>query len=257
MSGEPPNAAPKSNFLLIVRYDGREYLGWQRNGSQPTIQYALEQAITAAFGVRSPVQGSGRTDRGAHALAHAASVMLPDGLDPEQVRADLNDELPNDIEVLTVAVRPNDFHARMSAIGKQYRYVIWNAPVCPDTEQGRVWHVPGALDVEAMRGACPVFVGEHDFASFATRPNFKQKSTTRTLTTVELTTEGPRIEIVMCADGFLYKMVRNLVRALVKVGEGRTTVAQLAEILAARTRKAAPGTAPASGLYLDEVFYDA
>jgi tRNA pseudouridine38-40 synthase len=111
------------------------------------------------------------------------------------------------------------------------------------------------LDVQAMAAACSVFVGEHDFASFATKTNFKQKSTRRTVTQAVLTTELPLITFDICADGFLYKMVRNIVRALVKVGEGRYTRADLERILAAKDRQASPGTAPASGLYLEQVFY--
>ncbi len=106
-----------------------------------------------------------------------------------------------------------------------------------------------------MNDACSIFVGEHDFASFATRPNFKQKSTRRTVTEAVLMHELPTITFEILADGFLYKMVRNIVRAIVKVGEGRYTRDDLCRILDAKDRKAAPGTAPASGLYLERVFY--
>ncbi len=251
-------APPLTNYRLTIRYDGRNYLGWQRHGDDPTIQGALEQAITAVFGVRSPIQGSGRTDRGAHALGQVASVRLPSDLDldPAAVAVALNMELAEGIEVCSAEPAPDDFHARMSATSKRYRYVIWNAERCPQEEVGLVWHIPGALDVQSMRQACPALLGRHDFASFATRPNFKQKSTVRELTDVALTHDAPRIELAFSADGFLYKMVRNIVRTLVKVGEGRYEPSDLPAILAARDRAAAPGTAPASGLYLDEVFYD-
>jgi len=109
--------------------------------------------------------------------------------------------------------------------------------------------------VQAMHDACSVFIGEKDFASFATKTNFKQKSTCRTVTEAALQHELPIITFDICADGFLYKMVRNIVRALVKVGEGRYTREDLVRILEAKDRQAAPGTAPASGLYLERVFY--
>ncbi len=256
MSQPSGDARPLANYRITLRYDGRNYMGWQRHGDQPTIQGALEAAIERAFGVGGPVQGSGRTDRGAHALGQVASSRLPRGLAPSEIVTALNVLLAEDIEVLDVAAEDDDFHARTSASTKRYRYVIWNAPDCPEREIGRVWHVPGPLDVEAMRAACPVLVGRHDFASFATRPNFQQKSTVRQLVELSMRVDPPRIEFALRADGVLYKMVRNIVRALVKVGEGRTPPGDLARILAARDRKAAPGSAPASGLYLERVWYD-
>lgn len=243
------------NHRLTVSYDGRRYFGWQRNGTQPTIQLALEQAITQAFGVRVPVQGSGRTDRGAHARGQVASARLPVEAAPADAAARLNQALPDDIRVLDVRPVADDFHARMSARGKQYRYVIWTAKTCPREQVGRVWHVPEPLDEGAMREACAALVGEHDFASFATRPNFRQKSTVRRISHATLRREGAALELELRADGFLYKMVRNIVRAVVKVGRGRYTPREFEGILKARDRRAAPGTAPACGLYLDEVFY--
>ncbi len=245
-----------TTYRMTLSYDGRAYFGWQRHRENPTIQGALESAIEAVFGVRSPVQGSGRTDRGAHANGQVASVALPPGLESDRAMDTLNDRLPGDIRILEFAVAPPGFHARDAATGKTYRYVIWNAPECPEARVGQVWHIPGPLDVEAMRAACPVFLGELDFASFAKKPNFKQATTVRHLQHIALRAEAPVIEITMSADGFLYKMVRNIVRAIVKVGEGRTSLSQLKQIVAAKDRRAAPGTAPASGLYLEAVTYD-
>jgi tRNA pseudouridine38-40 synthase len=149
-----------------------------------------------------------------------------------------------------------DFHACDSAIAKRYRYLIWNDRNLPEQHDGRVWHVKEPLDVQAMIDVCPVFIGEQDFASFATRTNFKQKSTRRTVFEAVLGNDLPMITTFdICADGFLYKPVRNLVRAIVKVAEGRYTREDLCRILEARDREASPGTAPASGLYLEQVFY--
>ena len=172
------------------------------------------------------------------------------------MRAALNRALPEDVRVLAVAPAPADFHPRRDATGKRYRYVLWNGSPCPGAEQGRVWHVRRRLNVDAMRAAAAVFVGRHDFASFATRPNFEQRNTVRTITRLDVVEDGPRVSIVIEADGFLYKMVRNLVGALAKVGEGRRTTEDLVAMLAARDRRVAPGTAPASGLTLEAVRYD-
>lgn len=253
------NDAPDAVYRLDLAYDGRAYFGWQRHADKATLQGTLEDAITTCFGVHSAVHGSGRTDRGVHANGQVASVRLPAELDPSAALDALRRELPGDIQLLALARADSpDFHARASAKAKTYRYLIWNAPECPEERQGCVWHIPGELDVEAMRLACAVFVGSHDFASFGKKTNFEQASTVRTIHSLELLyvpSEPWRIELVFRADGFLWKMARNIVRAIVKVGEGRTPPAKLKQILEARNRDAAPGTAPASGLYLDSVEY--
>ncbi len=244
-----------SNYRMTISYDGRAFLGWQRHGNKPTVQYALEQAVEQAFNVHVAVRGAGRTDRGAHALGQVACLQLPIGLEPEAIRNTLNDILPSEVHIADVSDASSDFHACDSAIAKRYRYVIWNDSKLPAEHDGRVWHIKEPLDLEAMNDACSIFVGEHDFASVATRPNFKQKSTRRTVTEAMLMHKLPTITFEILADGFLYKMVRNIVRAIVKVGEGRYTRDDLCRILDAKDRKAAPGTAPASGLYLERVFY--
>ncbi len=247
--------APLSTYKMTISYDGRGYFGWQRHGDKPTIQFAMEQAVDKVFGLRVPVRSAGRTDRGTHANGQVVSVELPLGAELQGIRNSLNDMLPADIRVVEVAKAPLGFHVRESAIAKRYRYVIWNDINLPTDRDGRVWHVRTPLDVQAMIDVCPDFVGTLNFASFATRSNFTYKSTTRTVSSMEIGLEMPVITIDICADGFLYKMVRNIIRTLVKVGEGRYSREDISRILKARDRKAAPGAAPASGLYLERVFY--
>ena len=244
-----------SNYKLTLAYDGRAFFGWQRHGDKPTVQFALEQAVTKAFGVRVAAQGSGRTDRGTHAHGQVASLQLPEELQPALVLEKLNQILPPEVRILDVRCAAKDFHACDSAVAKRYRYLIWNDGKLPSEHDGRVWHVKEPLDVQSMVDTCSVFIGDQDFASFATRTNFKQKSTHRTVLEAVLSHDLPMITFDICADGFLYKMVRNIVRAIVKVGEGRYTREDLCRILESRDRQAAPGTAPASGLYLEQVFY--
>ena len=240
---------------MTVSYDGRAYLGWQRHGDKPTVQRALENAVTEVFAVRAAAHASGRTDRGAHAEGQVVSIELPHGLDPLAVRQQLNRKLPADIRVSEVSQAAIGFDACTSAVAKHYRYVIWNSRTVPADRDGRVWHVKRQLDVGAMTDACDLFAGEHDFASFATRPNFKQKSTVRNVFKIAMSVKKPLIYIDIWADGFLYKMVRNIVRALVKAGEGRSSRDHLRAVIEAKDRASAPGTAPASGLYLIRVFY--
>ncbi len=244
-----------ANYKITLAYDGRTFFGWQRHGDKPTVQSALEQAVTKAFDIRVAAQGSGRTDRGTHAHGQVASLQFPDGTQPELIKEKLNQILPKEVRIVDVRCAEADFHACDTAIAKHYRYLIWNDRKLPAERDGRVWHVKEPLDVQSMVDACSIFVGEHDFASFATKTNFKQKSTRRTIMMAALSHELPMITFDICADGFLYKMVRNIVRAIVKVGEGRYTREDLGRIIEAQDRQAAPGTAPASGLYLERVFY--
>lgn len=244
-----------SHYKITISYDGQNFLGWQRHGDKPTIQFALEQAIEQAFDSRVTVKGSGRTDRGAHANGQVVTFALPSELEPEEVSEQLNRILNRDIRVLKTEIVPDDFDACDSAVAKHYRYIMWNEAKLPKKWEGLVWHLKRPLDAQAMAYACSVFEGKHDFASFVTKPNFKQKSTIRTIHKTLIFQEEPLIVFDICADGFLYKMVRNIVRGLAKVGEGRYDRSDLERILRAKDRKSAPGTAPASGLYLEQVFY--
>ncbi|QDV09493.1 tRNA pseudouridine synthase A [Planctomycetes bacterium Poly30] len=247
------------NTALLLSYDGRPFHGWQRLRDQETVQGTLEEAIAEVFDVPSVVAGSGRTDRGAHAVGQVASTRLPLGLPSEEVVRQLNEYLQETVDgaiiVENAANVPEDFHALHSCTGKTYRYAIWLNDELPPEYERRVWHVHGDLDLGAMAEAVPLFEGEHDFASFASKSNFDRQGTVRWLSQSSMFSEGPVIEMVFTGNGFLYKMVRNLVRAVVRVGEGRSSVDELASILKAKDRRKAPGSAPASGLYLDEVYY--
>ena len=245
-----------ANYRMDIRYDGQKYFGWQRHKNKPTIQGALESAVTECFGLRCNVEGSGRTDRGTHALGQVATIRLPDGLDEKKAAVSINNALDQTIEVTGFQKVSADFHARESAVGKRYLYKIWNNPDLPSEMEGKVWYIPEKLDVNKMRAACPFFTGTMDYGSFAKVPNYKRATTVRTVHALDLLQDGSILCFSIVGDGFLYKMVRNIVRILVKIGEGRTQINDLPRIIEAKNRSAAPGTAPASGLFLDTVFYD-
>lgn len=251
-----PEEVTFANYRMDVRYDGQQYYGWQRHKDKPTIQGALENAVTDCFGLRCNVEGSGRTDRGTHALGQVATLCLPRDIDEKKALMTLNNALDKTIEITHFQKIADNFHARESALGKCYRYKIWNQLDLPPEMDGKVWYIPEKLDVGAMQKACPFFVGMMDYASFAKVPNYKRATTVRTVHALNLRQDDDVLNFSIIADGFLYKMVRNIIRALVKVGEGRTQIKEIPRIIKAKNRKAAPGTAPASGLYLDSVFYD-
>lgn len=247
---------PRKNVRFTLAYDGRAFHGWQRHPGVPTVQGALEEALREVCDAPVEVRGAGRTDRGTHARGQVANARVPAEVAVDTLRERLPAVLPAAMTLHAVQEVDRSFHARMSATGKRYVYTIHNHPELPSEAKGLVWHVPAPLDAAAMEEALGVFIGELDFASFATKANHARKTTVRNVTRFSLEVDRPRLVFTIEADGFLYKMVRNLVRAVVKVGEGRWNAERLAEILDARDRHAAPGTAPASGLCLDEVFYD-
>ncbi len=243
-------------YKLILAYRGSDFYGWQRQDPHPTAQLALENALKKIFGKSFHVAGSGRTDRGVHALAQVASCRLPANHSPETLHRALNFHLPPGVRVLSVTKEKPKFHARFSARGKTYLYRIVNDPFLHPLEIGRAWHVPRPLDLKAVRQAARLFVGRHDFASFTSNPGYERESTVRRIRSLRILRKpGSVLEFTFEGDGFLYRMVRNLVGALVKVGHGRLSVAECKKILAARSRSTAPPTAPAEGLYLVKVRY--
>ncbi|MDB2576407.1 tRNA pseudouridine(38-40) synthase TruA [Planctomycetota bacterium] len=241
---------------LLLSYDGRFFNGWQRHPGKRTVQGAVEDAVAAAFGAPALIEGAGRTDRGAHALGQVATVELPGAASEEEIVTRLNEAMEGDVIVEEARHVPAGFHARKDSVSKVYRFAIWNEEELPVELERRVWHVHGKLDVDAMAFALGALEGEHDFSSFASSGGFERKNSVRHLRTCTLGAEGPLVEMSFEADGFLYKMVRNMVRAVVRVGEGKRRAEDMLEVLAAKDRKAAPGSAPASGLYLDQVYYE-
>lgn len=241
-------------YCAIVRYDGRGYFGWQRHPGRPTVQGALEQAVETCAGARSAVQAAGRTDRGAHALGQAVSFSWPaNAPEPGELGALLNGALPPSIRVLSVASAPEDFEARVRATSKVYEYRIANTPVADPQREGLVWFAARPLQLSSMERAARILPGTHDFSTFATKQKSQRRDNVRRLSEARVWMENEEIWFSFRADGFLNHMVRNMVHALARVGEGKDPPKRIAELLAAKKRGAASGTAPASGLYLKEV----
>jgi tRNA pseudouridine38-40 synthase len=167
----------------------------------------------------------------------------------------LNAHLPEDVRVRSATRAAAKFHARFDAAGKQYRYFAWNHPAMNPLLRTTAWHVPRKLDVAAMRAATRLFVGKHDFQSFAANPGYQKQSTVRTLTRCDLKRNGALLTFTIEGDGFLYKMCRGIVGTLVQVGLGKFPPAEVKAMLAKRDRRVAGMTAPAQGLVLWKVFY--
>src|ERR1700722_8267953 len=240
---------------LTIAYRGTEFSGWQRQAAKRTVQECIEAALEKIWGQKISLQGSGRTDTGVHALGQVASFNAPRLHADTVLQRALNANLPRDVRIVKCRLVSPAFHARFDARGKTYRYLIWNRLVQDPFTLDTHWHVPRPLDLPAMRRAARLLLGRHDFASFTSNPGYERESTVRVMRRASAVRDGAALVFHFTADGFLYRMVRNLVGALAKVGKGKNTVDDFEKILRARSRSTAPATAPACGLYLMNVTY--
>ncbi|MFM8251867.1 MAG: tRNA pseudouridine(38-40) synthase TruA [Planctomycetota bacterium] len=248
------------SYRLTVAYDGAQLLGWQRQSQGRTVQGELELAWSKVTGERLTITGSGRTDSGVHALAQIASLESGTQLTPYRLRGALNAHLPDDIRVREVAYAKPGFHALRDTYGKRYRYLIQDGQPYDPTARHRAWHVKSVLDVDAMQRAAQVLLGTHDFETFETGGS-QRLSSRRTITDIlvirQETDFGSRVVVEVAADGFLYNMVRNITGTLVMVGRHKQPESWVADLLASKNRRLAGEAAPAHGLYLVEVYYQA
>lgn len=243
------------NYKLLIEYDGTRYYGWQRQPNQTTIQGKLESVLSLMCGKDVEVIGAGRTDGGVHAKGMTANVNLDTELSPEEIRDYLNRYLPDDIAVLEVKEASPRFHARYNAIGKAYQYTCYDGDVKPVFDRKYYTRLEEKPDVERMRQAAEVLMGEHDFRNFCVNPRMK-KSTVRLVDRIVIERDGGYIRFTFHGTGFLQNMVRIMVGTLLEVGCGRMTVEQVKEVLENSERQKAGPTAPAQGLCLVSVDYD-
>lgn len=245
-----------SRYRFTVAYDGTGYAGWQIQPGQTTIQLVLQDAfcgISGTDGVK--VHGSGRTDAGVHAAGQVIHVDLSRELPPTTFVRAMNTRLPADIRILDGAVVEAGFHARKSATGKEYRYFIYQGAVLPPHVRLYRAHVHKQLDVDAMRQALDILVGQHDFAAFSANPDREVETTVRTIFDAYLEVDGSDIMLSLRGNGFLYKMVRSIVGWLIRVGRGDVLVGDTQAVLDSRVRTAAVPTAAPQGLFLWRVAY--
>ena len=241
---------------FTVAYDGAAFAGWQSQLHKKTVQDELERAFQKIGGARIRVHGAGRTDAGVHALAQCAHVDFPSRkMSAERWRAALNAILPPTIRVLRSRYVSQNFHARFSAKGKLYRYRIWAAPVLPPLEFGRAWHISGPLDVDGLKATGEKFIGKHDFAAFAASRGKKEENTVRTIRSVRVRKNGALITIDVAGDGFLYKMVRMMVGAMIRVALGKADLSEIGSRLKSGRAEGFRFVAPAEGLSLARVWY--
>ena len=243
-------------YHLKIEYDGRPYVGWQRQKNGRSVQQSIEEAVVRFSGEEAQLFVAGRTDKGVHAFQQSAHLDLKNDWGGSRVRDALNAQLrPHPISILSAEIVNEEFHARFSAIKRVYIYRITNRRSPITFDKGLSWWVPVPLDLELMRDASEVLLGKHDFSTFRATA-CQANSPIRTLDQLDVTWEGSEIRIHVRARSFLYHQVRNIVGSLKMVGSGKWTKDDLKKALEAKDRRAGGPTVPADGLYLSKVDYE-
>ncbi len=245
-----------SNLKMIVAYEGRNYLGWQKTREGPSIEESLQRVLEQILQQPIALQAASRTDAGVHALGQVVNCLVQQHPSLDRLRISLNSLLPDDIRVLTVDLAQEAFHPTLDCKAKEYHYWICMGPVQLPQNRFYSWHVHTALDRDAMERGAKILQGEHDFVAFCnTLKETEYKSTVREIESIALTFADERLQIAVRGPNFLYRMVRNLVGTLVDVGRGKIPEEALGGLLTAGDRSKAGITAPAHGLTLFKVCY--
>lgn len=240
-------------YRLTISYRGTRYAGWQRQDNAVSVQQVVEDAISKLAGpVR--VTGASRTDAGVHARGQVAHLDLDRPLPPRALVHGVNPHLPEDVRVVAAAEVEETFHARKSALGKEYRYRLSRAEVVSPLDSPFVVPVSDRIDLGLLERAAAFLPGRHDFSAFALAGG-SHGQPFRTIESASWTERGEEIVFSVTGDGFLRGMVRALVGTLIEAGLGRREPESLADLLQGRPRSAAGPTAPAQGLVLERVFY--
>jgi tRNA pseudouridine38-40 synthase len=245
----------ENRFKFLITYDGFDYAGWQIQPGKQTIQGLIEKAIAEVFKEKIHIHGSGRTDQGVHAVGQVAHADITTRMCTSSIQKALNARLPPAIRITAIQKVSSSFHARKSAVRKEYRYFIWNASALPPFLWRYRLHITKPLSIKAMQEAAWYLKGKHDFSAFSANPMRHVPCKVRALSMLSISRNGNEIIIRAQSDGFLYKMVRSLVGFLVRVGEGAEEPEAARGILSSKQRTARVPTAPPAGLFLWKVWY--
>ena len=241
-------------FLIKFSYDGTNYSGFQKQRGLDTIEKRMEDALTIVNnGKKTTITATGRTDKGVHALSQFLHADIDVKITPNKLKRAMNTFLPDDIHVLSTKIVSNDFNARYNVLEKTYEYFIETGEYNP-IQRNYIYQYNYDLDVEAMKEAIGVFVGEHDFRAFVTE-NKTKENCVREITSAFVVSANGLIKIVFTGNGFMRYQVRNMVGALLRIGQNKLTIDELVKILESKDRTKACKTAPAEGLYLVSVKY--
>ena len=252
--GGAKGGTPVRNLLVMLRFDGRGYHGWQVQRNALTVMAAFQDALESLFGCRPDVKGCSRTDAGVSALEYGVSFFLDNPIPCERLVRALNSRLPAAIAAMSCREVPADFHARYACLGKRYCYRVLNAPEPDPFWAGLALHWPHPLDEALLGREAQAFVGRRDFSAFCNAGGQAQDPV-RAVRAVSVTRRGRLVELRVTGDGFLYNMVRIMAGTLLDHSQGRIAPGEIPAILESRDRARAGITAPACGLILERVFY--
>lgn len=243
---------------LTIAYDGTHYAGWQVQKTGKAIQPLIQKGLETILRHPIALTGSGRTDAGVHARGQTAHFDTLTPLSPYRLRFSLNALLPSDIRILDVEPMEKDFHARYSATSKIYHYHLHLNPTASPFDRLYRYHVFSPCNLDRIQKAIPFFLGQRNFSSFANEATrgSARKDPLRTLYRLDLCEQEGGVRLEFEADGFLYKMVRNITGTLVDIGAGRMEPEQIPSIFSAKDRRFAGETAPPQGLFLMKVCYN-
>lgn len=249
-------------LLFTCAYDGLPYCGWQSQRGGASVQDTIEEAVARILREPLRISASGRTDAGVHAHAQCFHADVPDTcrMSPDNWRAALNAHLPSSIRILEVQAVDASFHARFSAVGKEYEYLICTSAVLSPFLHERVWHLPHEFDVDLLEQALRCYEGEHDFRRFAANRGNEPENPPadfylRTIYSATMQREGDLLRLRLHGNGFMYRMVRLLVGTAHQVARGRMSLDALRGMLENPHGDKTRYCAPAGGLYLWRVFY--
>ena len=244
----------RRNIALRLQYDGTAYHGWQVQKTDVTVAETLERALTKVCGEPIKVVGCGRTDAGVHAKRYCANFRTDCTIPIDRVPLAVNARLPADIAVVDAVAAPEDFNAIGSCIQKEYVYQIYNSRIRDAFLEHRVCFYPQPLDFARLARAGRAFEGTHDFAAVRS-VGTETRTTVRTVHWCRAERDGPLISIAVCADGFLYNMVRAMVGTILYAAEGKLTPEGISDILVRGNRTEAGPTVPPDGLYMTKLWY--
>jgi tRNA pseudouridine38-40 synthase len=244
-----------TRFRLTVEYDGRPFMGWQRQAHGPSVQQAIEEAVTLVTGETAAVHAAGRTDAGVHATGMAAHVEIEKPITPFRLMEALNARArPHPVAILACETVPDDWHARFSCIGRRYLYRIAERRAPLALDEGKAWRLAPPLDADAMHAAAQRLVGLHDFTTFRSA-HCQSASPVKTLDRLEVRRVMGGIEVEAAARSFLHHQVRSMVGCLALVGQGKWSANDVSAALEARDRARLGFNGPPDGLYFVEAMY--
>ena len=244
------------NIMMTLSYDGSNYHGWQVQKNAITVQEVFQKALEKVLKHKVEIKGCSRTDSGVHANMYTVSFVTFNKIKCENLVLATNKFLPGDIAATSCKEVEKNFHARYSCTGKEYIYRIWNKKTKNPFLKNYAFHYWYNLDINILKNTTKYFLGTHDFTSFATLDKRDPKNMVRTIEYLEIySPKDGLIEIKIKADGFLYNMVRIIVGTLLRVAQGKIKPNDIENIIKSKNRSLAGPTIPATGLYLNKVFY--